>query len=160
VNRTVIFLVCAMLPMGCASETMVHTMPPGAKVTINNQLIGISPVLYSVRKYDWPRDNTFRYHIEREGCVPKDGEFQGHVSPGTIVASIFLTAGISLLWNNLMEFPEDEFRVDLEPVGLRTTNASALPIADRLRRVADLYEQGLISEQEHKRVRGEILDTP
>lgn len=158
-NRTVLALVSATLALGCASETTIRTMPPGAKVTVNNRLVGITPVMYSVRKYDWPRDNTFRYRIEREGCVPKEGEFLGHVSAGTIVRSILLSAGLSLAWNNIMAFP-DEIDVELEPIGFSAASSSARPIAERLHRVDDLYEQGLISDQEHRRLRSEILETP
>ncbi len=157
-NRGVI-LACLVASLGCATETTIRTMPPGAKVTINNQLVGISPVEYSVRKYDWPADNRFRYHIEREGCAPKDGEFSGHVSAGAIVRSVLLWAGLSLIWDNTMVFPDDEMFFQLEPANTVTNNPSGLPTEERLRRADDLYESGLINEQEHRRVRSEILDS-
>jgi len=55
-----------------------------------------------------------------------------------------------------VELPD--VQVDLELAGSSPVRKdTGLPIAERLQRVNDLYSQGLITEQELKRLRSDIL---
>jgi hypothetical protein len=143
--------------IGCSEPIYIRSTPPGAKVTINNQVVGVTPVLHEVKRSEWPADNRFKYRVELEGYRPEEGEFRGQVSPGTIVTSILTTAGISLLFTGAMTLPS-ALDVDLEPTAPAAPTAATLPAAERLRRVEDLFQQGLISRREHERLRREILD--
>ncbi len=97
------------------------------------------------------------YRIERDGFIPKEGEFVGGVAVGRIIGSIFSSAGLSLAWNGVMTLP-DEVEIDLDPIA---ASAPAPPLAattDRLQRVNDLYSRGLITEEERRRLRDDILN--
>src|SRR6266481_4489090 len=131
---------------GCSEQTRIITNPPGAKVTVNGRLIGVSPCILTVRRDDWPEENRFVYVIERDGFATKRGEFRGVVTPGHIIGAVTLTAGLSLIWQGVYALPRVE--VDLEHLGTATAaTGSTATTKERLQRIDDLFDQGLITEQ-------------
>jgi hypothetical protein len=151
------FLGCATLLSSCVETTTIVTNPPGAKVTINGHFIGITPVLFNVRRNEWPDTNRFVYRIERDGFILKEGEFVGNVAVGRIIGSFFSSAGLSLAWNGVMTLP-DEVEIDLDPIAASAPAPSLSATTDRLQRVNDLYSRGLITEEERRRLRDDILN--
>ncbi len=146
--------VCSLIA-GCSEITTINTNPPGARVTVNGRMIGMTPLTYEVSRSEWPANNRFRYTMELRGFETKEGEFQGRVTPGRVIGSILTTAGLSLI-GGAMTLPEVE--VDLQPIGTsEATGQAKPPVAERLQHVNDLYDQGLISDQERRRLRSEIL---
>jgi hypothetical protein len=154
--------VLALLCAGCSESTKIRTYPPNAKVTVNDVLIGVSPVEYSVPSWSMG-GKVFAYRIEHDGYLPTAGRLKTRVAPGRIVAAVS-TACITCLFHGFKEF-EDQTNVELIPIGgqvsevsgQKASEAPGRTVADRLRRIQDLYDQGLMTEQEYKRYRSEIL---
>jgi hypothetical protein len=99
---------------GCAEHTVIRTWPPGAKVTINDKFIGVSPVPFVVEA-DEPLPAVFHYRLEREGCVTKEGEFPSVVAKGRVVAAVF-TLGIVYLFKRPRTI-EGRYDFELTPLG-------------------------------------------
>jgi hypothetical protein len=117
VKKTVaVVLSSSLLLSGCASSTLINSVPPGAKVYIDGQYLGHAPATQKdtailgssktvVLKLEGYRDRT--------GTIRKD-----EIQAGPLVAGIFLT--IPLLW--MMGYPaqytfelEEEDRAERHP---------------------------------------------
>lgn len=139
----------------CSESTMIRTYPPNAKVSVNDTVVGVSPVVY--RYPSWSMGGTvFHYQVEHEGYVPAEGQLHTRVAPGRIVAAIFTTC-ITCLFHGFKAF-DDQTNIELTPlVAHAPSETLGQTSAERLRRIQDLYDQGLMTEQEYKRYRSEIL---
>ena len=146
----------------CGESTIIHTWPSGAKVSINSQLVGVSPVEYSVPSSQWP--GTFHYRLEREGFVPQEGDLQTRLAKGRVVGQIF-TLGLLSNFKRTVTL-EDRYDFELVPTSdARGSNVDhggqANPPADapeRLRQLRELLDKGLITKQEYDKHRTEILN--
>jgi hypothetical protein len=67
--RKILFLLSALILFGCASSTVIKTIPEGAKVKKNGQLMGITP-------YDhWDREvsgYTNKFTLQMDGYKDKE----------------------------------------------------------------------------------------
>ncbi len=148
--RTAALLASLAMLTGCATENfLVSTYPEGARVTINGAYVGVSPFEYKV-----PRDKvrTLIYRIEKDGSRPAEGVIEPRISGGRIAGTIF-TVGILSAFRGVRVY--DELLVDLQPISLAKNDR---PTAERLEEIEALYERGLLSDREYRRLRGEILD--
>ena len=57
-------LTLAMSLVGCASSTVIHSVPPGATVYVNDSLVGFTPYSYTDRR---PAFSTVRIRLEKDG---------------------------------------------------------------------------------------------
>lgn len=145
---------------GCAETALIQTSPPGAKLYVNKKFVGITPVEFTVKRSDWPETKPeFRYRIEHEKYSPQEGVLATGVNWRRIMTAVF-TSGINLIFKRVNAFKSDVYDFDMNPESV-TANANAMPasgsIDERLRKVQDLYDQGLITEPEHRRYRSDIL---
>jgi hypothetical protein len=145
----------AAVSSGCAEKTLFKTYPPGANVTVNGRSVGTSPVVVRVPRSEFSGDGVFRYHVEREGYRPTDGEFMSIPAPGRVVAGVF-TLGIFSLFRGGTTLPEG-VDVVLEPLNGPAGHPPKDDTARRLRRLEDLHDQGSIDEDEYRRERAKIL---
>lgn len=67
-KKLVPVVLVAALCVGCAESVLIRSVPPDAKVIIDNKDIGTTPVEYRTRDV-----RPFSYHIEREGFPAVDG---------------------------------------------------------------------------------------
>lgn len=137
----------------CSESTVIRTYPPNAAVTVDGTSIGVTPTVFKVPSHDV--GSVYKYRIDRDGYVPVDGELRTRVSAGRIVGTIF-TTGIYAIFRGFRTLP-DRVEVELVPLNAGPAGNSAVPVADRLRKIQDLYDQGLITEQEYKRYRSQLL---
>ena len=140
---------------GCTEATSIRTYPPGAQVTIDEKPIGVSPTVFRVPSHDVA--GTYKYRIDHDGYLPAEGELRTRVSTGRIVGAVFTTC-ITCIFRGFRTLP-DNLEVELKPLnsGLTAPGGNAGSTADRLRRIQDLYDQGLMTEQEYKRYRSQLL---
>ncbi len=149
--RTAAQLASFLLLTGCATENFtVNTYPEGARVTINGIFAGVTPFEYKV-----PRDKIrpLPYRVEKVGSFPAEGVAEPRVSAGRIAGTIF-TAGILRAFRGWRVY--DELLVELRPIPPPSTDVR--PAAERLEEIEQIYERGLLSERQYKRLRAEILD--
>ncbi|MBX3026974.1 PEGA domain-containing protein [bacterium] len=149
---------CAVITAaGCGTQTLsLKTYPPGAKATINGKFVGITPVDYQLPEDSGAKQYT--YKVEKENYEAADGVFTRRVAPGRIVGAVF-TAGILLIFRSVTYFPPAE--VELQPVTSLANKAPAVAqgsVEERLKKIESLHDKGLLSDQEYKRLRSDVLD--
>lgn len=149
-----VIAILALVSGGCAERFAIRTDPEGATVTVNDQVIGVTPVnLYEPRG---KLQKEYRYRIEKEGYVTIAGTVRPRVAPGRIAGAIF-TAGILVAFRGMRAIPE--VITDLTPITPGMVGAgSSESIESRLKRIDSLHSQGLLSDQEYQRLRSDVLD--
>jgi len=146
------------LTIGCAERTVIRSTPSGASVILNDEMIGRTPATYEVGRFDWP--GSFAYRIEAEGYHPEEGELDQVVFGGRIAGAIF-TLGIVALCRRMVGIrPRYEFA--LEPMRaseIRSDIGSSQPAStdERLERLSDLRERGLVTTEEYEAQKARIL---
>jgi hypothetical protein len=140
------------LASGCAEYATFRSSPAPAKVYLNDQMIGLTPLEYPI-----PQDQvqqTWNYRVEIDGYEPDSGILQRSIAPGRIVAAVF-TLCISCAFRGFQYFRTVD--AALTQVGRTSAGADKGSPADRLRRLDEAYNQGLINEQEYRKLRSQIL---
>lgn len=152
VTQLMIVATCLTLA-ACSETTRIYTTPPGATVWINGRELGPAPVKLRVKSWS-ARPNGFHYHVEKRGYLPQDGYVQPHLSVSRIVAAA-VSSCLTCSFHGFYEFDEDTELV-LQPEA-PTAQTLDDPAATQLRRLQDLYNQGLISADELRQYKSEIL---
>lgn len=167
-------LALAAVLCGCAAETLtIKSSPPGAEVFINDQLVGHTPVVWTVSREE--HGIRHRVRIEDEGYQPYETEARTVVSDGRIAVAI-LTSAISLAFQKPTYYPPID--ATLIPLGDRADHhessqlheagkpvaapgAAPAPSSDaatRLRQLEALHAEHLISDKEYEQKRRAILN--
>lgn len=151
-TRTIALIAALALLTGCAESFIVNTYPPGAEVFIDDLPAGRSPVEHIV-----PRAGPLqplRYRIEKTRAQTVEGVLEPRVTPGRVIGAV-LTLGISTLFRGIRCY--DDLDIQLHPVKIAEAG-SASSTADRLQEVQNLFDRGIITEREYKRLRARVLD--
>jgi hypothetical protein len=154
---------------GCAEHTRIRTFPTGATVYVNGQLVGTSPVEYRVPESQFSPPTTFR--IEHPDCEPLEGELRTRVAPSRVFGGIF-GLGIPFAFRGVVVFQKNH-DFELHPLQQRRTAAEEgrplvgpPPLAEvgsgsaadaKLRNLKDLFDRGLISDDEYRATRSRII---
>ena len=144
--------------VACAEHTVIRSSPPGAQVYVNDQLIGVSPAVVEVPRSEL--DSPHHYRVVLDGYTPAEGRLKRRFPVGRLFGAIF-TTGILYIFRSPMTLASPVDVVlhseasDVQATGSRDPGTVAP--ADRLRRLQDLYEQGVITDQEYRRRRAEII---
>ena len=105
---------CMIVLAGCAESTLIQTHPSGARVTINDRFVGVTPVVFVVPHNEFSTRSTYQYRIEREGYVPEKGYFYAEVAPGRVIGALF-TLGTLRLFKPLTAL-RSSYDFDLRPL--------------------------------------------
>jgi uncharacterized protein YceK len=91
---SLLLAICILLS-GCASTTMIHSIPDGAKVYLNEELAGTTPYLHSDTRIV---GSTTRVRMEKEGYETLHTSFSRdeEVDAGAIIGGIFFL--VPFLW--------------------------------------------------------------
>jgi len=138
---------------GCSEATRINTTPPGAYVWINGHALGTAPVEFKVKSWS-ARRNAYHYHIEKPGYLEKDGFLQPHLSITRIVSAA-MSWCLTCSFHGFYEFDEDT-EIALQP-DLPAPSSVDDDVERRLRRLQDLYDQKLISADELRQYKAEVL---
>lgn len=149
--RFVLLAIAALV--GCSESTVIRSDPLGATVYLNEQFIGVSPAAYQVPSALLPE--RLRYRVEKEGYQTAEGELHSFVSGGRVVGGVF-SLGVSLMFKRPRTL-EDEYTIILWPAEARAPLRTTDRVEDRLRRLDDLLNRGVISQEEYQRHRQDIL---
>jgi hypothetical protein len=115
-------LALAALLCGCSAEKLtIKSDSSGAKVFVNDQLVGVTPVVWEVSREQ--HGIRHRVRIEDEGYQPYETEARTVVSGGRIAVAI-LTSAISLAFQKPTYYPPIE--AILKPLGESTRRSAKL----------------------------------
>ncbi len=101
----------------------MRTIPPGAKLSVNGNYVGVTPVDFTVSRHEI-NTGPLDYRLEADGYAPADGQFPVVVSAGRIVGTVF-TAGILAAFKGFHVFEHDDMTVALQPSTWTSAPASA-----------------------------------
>jgi hypothetical protein len=134
---------------------MVRSYPPGSKVYVNGDFVGVTPVVYTVGGAKFT-GREFPVRIERTGYAPADSVLRKQTCPGRVVGGVF-TLGILFLFRNPTCFvsPQD-FLLEALPNTADAGGAHQPTVEERLDRIRRLRDQGVITNEEFEHYRSEI----
>ena len=90
-----LLIAVSVLISGCASTTIIHSIPEGVKVYLNEEFAGTTPYLHSDTKIV---GSTTRVRLEKEGYETLHTSFSRdeEVDAGAIIGGIFVL--VPFLW--------------------------------------------------------------
>ncbi len=158
-RRAARLIACCVLLAGCSESVMVRTYPPGSKLYVNGEFVGITPVVYTVGSSEFSKQD-FSARVDRVGYASADGVLRKRTCPGRVTGGVF-TLGILFIFKSPTCFasPQD---FSLEPlpdqVGAESGAAPHQPtVEERLDRIRKMRDQGIITNEEFEHYRKEIL---
>jgi hypothetical protein len=125
---------------GCSRPLYVNSHPPGADVFVNDEKVGTTPC---TKRYGRSEMLDYQVRVEKEGYYAYSTTAHPRVSAGSIVASIMLTCGISMLFLPPRYYPEMD--IALVPLG---------QIDDSAKRAKTLHDSGVITDEEYNKLAG------
>lgn len=142
--------------LGCYQSAYLLTDPAGAKVYVNGELLGVSPVELAIE--DGP-GVTLPTHLharfERAGYEPLEKDIPIRISGGRVAAGIF-TLGLSFaLQNTRTVRPSHVYK--LYSIGTVESQQISDEWVQDLRQLQRLKDDGLLSEGEFERRRSILL---
>lgn len=156
---TSIMIAVIVLLSGCASSTMIKSVPSGAKVYINGEPVGVTPYLYTDTKIIFSPINV---DIIKDGYKPiyetfrRDEEFNA----GTFIGGIFVWP----LWLWTLDY-KSTHTYEMVPVSETTTTEATQEIQysgsgriERLKELKQMFDEKLITEKDYEKAKQKILD--
>jgi hypothetical protein len=158
-SPTIALLATCLVIAGCAESTLVRSYPAGATVYLNGQREGITPLVLTVPRTQFDQD-TLRVRVEHEGYQSEERTLTTQRCNGRVVGGVF-TFGILLLFKPPTCFasPQD-FALNAVPGAAPHAEAAPAPqptVEERLQRLQELRDRGVITQDEYDRSRQQIL---
>lgn len=155
-----LLVVALLFPvLGCTQTARIATVPTGAKVWINGELLGVSPTELTIENGpNTPFPSRLHARFERAGYEPLEVDLPSRVSGGRVAAAIF-TLGIAGAVQGVRTV-RPSYVYTLYPIVSKDVDISDEWIQG-LRKLDRLRKDGLLSEAEYERRRSILLrDTP
>lgn len=139
-------------------EAVFRSVPSGAQVYLDDQLIGTTPLSLSVA-CDQVVDR--RYRIQYQDCEPAEGILSARVAPGRVVGMVF-SLGVSAIF----QCPNYFVPVNVLLTG-GVCGSGGVPVAaqgpsgdlaERLRVLRDLHQRGVLTDAEYEQERERALN--
>ena len=155
-----VFMAAVVLFAGCASSTMINSVPSGAKVYINGESVGTTPYLYTDTKV---LGSVVNVDLVKDGYETLYTSFTRteQVNAGAIVGGFFLL--FPFLWT--MEYkPTHNYElIPLPATGDTITTEVPDPVqvkspTERLKELKKLLDDKLITEKEYETRKKDILE--
>ena len=153
--KSTAFVLLMAIFTGCASTTIIQSVPEGAKLYVDGMFVGSTP--YTLRDTKITGAST-SIRLEAEGYeslftyIHKDEE----VNVGAIVGGVFFW--IPFLW--IMQY-RPNYMYEMQPVSAaQKASAEALApgVAEKLRELKKLYDEGLLTQDEYDAARKKVLE--
>lgn len=148
-------IVLSVAMVGCAESTVIRSYPSGAKLYVNDQLKGITPVVLTVPRSEFA-DENFRVRLEHDGYATAEEKLQKRVCGGRIAGGVF-TLGIVFLFKRPTCFASPQDFVLAPLPGHDVPLAHQPTVDERLQRIQKMRDQGIITNEEYEHYRREIL---
>ncbi|GAB3954240.1 hypothetical protein GCM10028805_39340 [Spirosoma harenae] len=159
-----IALASLILLESCASSTVIQSNPTGAKLYLNNSLVGTTPYRHTDTKIV---GTTTEVRLEKEGYRPLLTNFARNeqADVGAIIGGVFLL--FPFLWT--MKYnPNRTFEL-LPATGTEPSGNLTMPLANdavapaskatQLRELKKLLDDGILTKEEYEKEKKKILDT-
>jgi hypothetical protein len=157
-----IALATLILLESCASSTVIQSNPTGAKLYLNESLVGTTPYKHTDTKIV---GSTTYVRLEKEGYQPLITAFSRNeqADVGAIVGGVFFL--FPFLWT--MKYDPSR-TYELTPVaGSDSPIVAPMPLANdmvssskatRLREIKKLLDDGILTKEEYEKEKKKILD--
>jgi len=156
-QQSIAFLLLIALFTGCASTTIIQSVPQGAKLYVDGLLVGSTP--YTLRDTKITGAST-SIKLESEGYEPfftyiaKDEE----VNVGAIVGGVFFL--VPFLWTMTYK---PSYMFELKSIA-DSKNAVNDPIpsnvAEKLRELKKLLDEGVLTQEEFEAAKKRVMEQP
>ena len=161
-----VLLAVSILFAGCASSTMIQSSPTGAKVYLNGEFAGKTPYLHSDTKIVGTVNDL---KLEIDGYKPLYTSFSRNeeVDAGAIVGGVLVL--IPFLWTMKYKPTHSYELIPLDGIApdanasqdqLQTPpqQVNEKPVADRLRKLKELLDEKVISQEDYEKEKQKILN--
>lgn len=154
-HQSIAFILLIAIFSGCASSTVIQSVPKGAKLYVDGQLVGSTP--YTLRDTKITGAST-SLKLEAEGYeslftyISKDEE----VNVGAIVGGVFFL--VPFLWT--MKY-KPAYNFELRPVSeAKQSPADIMPanMVEKLKELKKLFDDGLITQDEYDAARKKVIE--
>lgn len=152
--RTSMVCFLALLLSGCAERARITTVPHGARVFIEGNEVGVTPYILTVPRKEI-RDIPYR--LELEGYRPVEGTLRRGIAPGRVFGAIF-TAGILYIFRSPQYIQNVNTALAIQPGQWQQAPAQGVPVEERLKKLQQLRDDGVLSPSEYERQRQIILN--
>lgn len=142
----------------CAESVLIRTHPDGALVSVNERELGIAPVTFTVKSQDIGSNSTYHFVVKKDGYETAQGFIPVVRAPGRVVGMIF-SFGLMRIARGTATFPES-YDIGLQPITHVLVDKPTRSLAESLRDLGIARDQGLISDDEYKQKRTQILNQP
>jgi hypothetical protein len=139
---------------GCAESVSIRSGPSGAKVFVDNQPAGTTPMHYELPRSALDEPHTVM--VEKDGYQPASATMKTRLAKGRVTGAFF-TLGILALFRS-MYYVEPVFFA-LEPVAPPQHDRDRA-LGEALRNLNELHQRGVISDEELQRRTRELLRQP
>lgn len=151
--RTPVVVLLVVLLSGCAERARIASVPSGARVFIEGSEVGVTPYILTVGR---SKIRDIPYRIELEGYRPVEGTLRRGVAPGRVFGAIF-TVGILYIFRSPLYIQSTNPVLAIQP-GQWQQPPQSVPIEDRLKKLQELRDDGVLSPSEYERQRENILN--
>ncbi|MBW3470288.1 PEGA domain-containing protein [Arthrospiribacter ruber] len=160
IKSTSIILGVTIFFMSCSSTTLIQSNPSGAKVYLNGEPVGTTPYSHSDSKIV---GSTTSVKLEKDGYNPLNTSFSRNeeADVGAIIGGVFLL--FPFLWT--MKYKPSRTYELIPLTGADQVSPSPQqPVkngskAEQLRELKQLFDEGLITEEEYEKERKRILES-
>jgi hypothetical protein len=149
---------CCVGFAGCGESVMVRSYPPGSKVYVNDEFVGVTPAVYTVDSSEFSK-RDFAVRLDRTGYASTDGVLRKQTCPGRVTGGVF-TLGILFLFKSPTCFasPQDFLLEPLPDQAVSEAGTLHQPtLEERLDRIRKMRDEGVITPEEYEHYRREIL---
>lgn len=155
-----LFLASAILFTSCASTTMIHSTPAGAKLYLDGENVGTTPYKHSDTKI---LGSTTMIKLQKEGYEDLNTSFSRNekADVGAIIGGVFVL--VPFLWTMKYKPSHTYEMIPLANTGTTTVQATSSSSVDKskaesLKELKKLFDEKLITEEEYEVKRKAILD--
>lgn len=152
-----IFLIIIL--SGCASSTMIRSVPSDADVYINGELVGKTPYLYTDTKVSF---SLVMVDIVKEGYEPINTTFRRdeEFNPGTFIGGVFIWP--IWLWSLEYKPLRTYYLTPLKNTSSEDTFTEMQYLStsklEKLREIKKMLNEKLITEEEYQKQKAKILE--
>ena len=157
IRLAAMFMAVLILFSSCASTTLIQSVPPGAKVYLNGETVGVTPYQMTDTRIALTCTSV---SLEKEGYEQFNTNIcrNEQVDVGAIIGGLFFV--FPFLWT--MKY-NPMHTYELKPSsGSQSNEQSVQPAArtkaERIRELKQLLDDNLINQDEYEREKKKILD--
>lgn len=154
-----ISIVLIIILSGCASSTMIKSVPSDADVFINGEWVGKTPYLYTDTKVSF---SLVMVDIIKEGYEPINTTFRRdeEFNPGTFIGGFFIWP----IWLWTLDYKPSR-TYQLTPLKNRNSSETVTEMQylstsklEKLREIKKMLDEKLITEEEYQKQKAKILE--